>query len=191
MKIWITTDTHFGHKKLVELGVRPDGFEEQIYDNLIEKVKFNDVLIHLGDFCIGKDADWLDIYLEHDFARSHILVKGNHDNKTLSWYMDHGFDLACKTFTGRYFGYNILFSHIPRNLKNYPNIDYNIHGHFHEGDHRSSEPEIAAFYDPTRHIKLALEESNYQPWDLETLLKGKPKREYKKEAKTQEEDSNE
>lgn len=174
MKFWITTDCHFNHKKLIDIGVRPENFEAEIFANL-KDVKLGDTLINLGDFCMGRDAWWIEQYIKFLENVNHILVKGNHDHKTLNWYMDHGFNLACKTFTGRYFGYNILFSHIPRDLKNYPNIDYNIHGHFHEGNHRSSEPEITAFYDPTRHIKLALEDSNYQPWDLEALLKGKPK----------------
>lgn len=55
MKIWITTDTHFGHDMLIQYG-RPTDFSERIFKGL-EQVSPGDMLIHLGDFCIGKDEE--------------------------------------------------------------------------------------------------------------------------------------
>lgn len=167
MRIWIISDTHFYHQKLVTLGVRPDGFEQLIFRNLLQ-VEPGDLLIHLGDFAIGREAEAVQAYIGFMPLVKHILVTGNHDNHTASWYMGKGFHLACRSFSGRYFGKHILFSHIPRPLAS--SIDFNVHGHFHAGDHRSSEPEIKAIYDPKRHIKLALEETNYKPILLEKLI---------------------
>jgi len=57
-KIWIISDTHFNHEKLKTMGNgRPDNYEELIMKGL-KVIKSGDTIIHLGDFCIGKDEEW-------------------------------------------------------------------------------------------------------------------------------------
>lgn len=62
MKYYITTDTHFGHAMLVNHGYREEGFETKILSQL-SKVD-GDVLLHLGDFCIGNDELWHTKFME-------------------------------------------------------------------------------------------------------------------------------
>ena len=57
MKIWLVSDTHFNHQKLVEWNTRKDGFEQEILKNL-SVIEEGDVLIHTGDFAMGKDEHW-------------------------------------------------------------------------------------------------------------------------------------
>ena len=57
MRIWLTTDTHFGHSKMVEYCGRPENFSDRILENF-KVIKEHDILLHLGDFCIGNELMW-------------------------------------------------------------------------------------------------------------------------------------
>jgi len=131
MKVYAISDTHFNHKKLIEYG-RPVDFEEQILKNL-EKLQ-GDLLIHCGDFCIGKNAESMERYMEAAKGfKKKILVRGNHDPQSDAWYIEHGFDFVCDSFVNTFFGKKILFTHIPAKRSAF---DYNIHGHLHGNAHR-------------------------------------------------------
>lgn len=178
MKVQLITDTHFGHDKLVELAGRPSFFSEDIL-NKVGVMPEHDLLIHLGDFCIGNDAEWHERFfkLKPKNARW-VLVRGNHDHKGNSWYLSHGWDFVCDDFHICFNGEDILFSHEPM-LRD--GSEYNVHGHFHNNSHRDSDYE--AFYDPTFHRKLALEETNYRPVSLEPFLRLYPTKGLTKEPK--------
>ena len=163
---WLTTDTHFGHTAMLEYCGRPDNFSEKIINNLTKAVKPNDILIHLGDICIGNDREW------NEKLRSvngkHWLVRGNHDKKSNSWYLDNGWDMVCDQFRDKYFGEIIMFSHKPVVWDG--EYDINIHGHFHNSDHRRHEPELLSIENGYQKL-LALEYTNYQPVSLEKFIK--------------------
>ena len=169
MRYWITTDTHLGHRKLEELSGRPLNFENLIIENHRKMILPDDILIHLGDFALCKSDEylkWNNAFTALPFKK--ILVLGNHDKKSDSWYYDHGWDFVCKSFSIKFLGNRILFTHIPQEKFHLHNI--NIHGHFHNNDHRFVEPEIQKYYDPKFHKPLAIEYTNYQPILLETFL---------------------
>ena len=81
MRIWLTTDTHFGHQRMIEFG-RPQDFEVKIGKAISEVVKPEDVLIHLGDFCIGKDEYWHEFYFFYaklfSFVKRYLKKKQKH-----------------------------------------------------------------------------------------------------------------
>lgn len=166
MKIWIITDTHFGHEKLVQYG-RPVGFTEKILQNLYP-IQKGDVLIHLGDFCIGDDEGW-----HHDYFKTlpigvkNWFIRGNHDHKSNSWYLDHGWNVVCEYLSLEMFGKKILFSHKPMAWDG--EYDINIHGHFHDTDHRRFEGEFLKIKNGYQKL-LALEKTNYQPVLLRTFI---------------------
>jgi calcineurin-like phosphoesterase family protein len=162
MNYWIIADSHFGHEKLKQFG-RPDYFEIMILNGL-SKIRPEDVLIHLGDICINKDVAW-HLQLEKINCRK-WLVLGNHDKKSISWYLSHGWCWVGESFTFNMFGKKILFSHIPKIDIGY---DLNIHGHFHNNSHRSNEPDILAIKND-RQILIAMEFNNFQPYNLKTLI---------------------
>ena len=59
MKYWITSDTHFGHDKLIDIAGRPENFEELIFKrHHIQDIKEEDVVIHLGDVSFYDDDYW-------------------------------------------------------------------------------------------------------------------------------------
>lgn len=174
MKYWIITDTHFNHKNIIEWTQRPQNFEAQILNGLMMLGK-NDVLIHLGDVCVGKDSLAHKTFIQPLDCKK-ILCRGNHDRKSTSWYIKHGWDFVCDKFSMKYGGRDLVFSHIPV-PPSMSREDYNIHGHFHNNDHRSTEPEIAAIYDESFHHLMALEIDGYHPvslsWLVQQIIKNK------------------
>ena len=166
MNIWLITDTHFNHSKIIEYQHRPVNFEKLIIKGL-SMLKPNDILIHLGDICLGHDEEVNNnLMLLTSHLHSRILVIGNHDNKSNTWYFRHGWDFVCKSFSAKYFGKNILFSHHPQDPESKYNI--NIHGHSHGNLHRADE--YCNFWNPDYHKEFCLEHNNYQPILLKTFL---------------------
>jgi len=160
---WIISDTHFSHKKMKEYCYRPDNFEEITKKSLLNLVKENDVLIHLGDVCIGNDIDNNNFFKQ--LKSYNILVLGNHDSKSINWYMKNGWDFVCSRFDIKKFGKKIAFTHRPIITMDCYN-DINIHGHLHNGIHRKDE-----FILKDYNKLFSLEKNNYKPILLEDLLK--------------------
>jgi calcineurin-like phosphoesterase family protein len=160
VKIYVTSDTHLNHKKLIEWG-RPEDFEERIIQSH-NKIEPESYLIHLGDFCIGDDANQTEIWLDAVGHIQHrILVRGNHDKKSASWYLEHGWHAVMDHMEITLFGKRILFSHIPVDYELWPATDINVHGHTHGNGHRDRD--VAHFLSENYHREVAMENTNYQP----------------------------
>ena len=170
MKIWLITDTHFGHEKMIDFG-RPKGFEQKILKNMASQLLVidnkTDMIIHLGDFSLGKDEFWNTVFNTH-FPGIKWLVRGNHDHKSSSWYLSRGWSFVGDMVVFKAFGKSILFSHEPTPRSSFWNVDINIHGHFHNNQHRLKE--AAGFYDPTYHKLLSLEKENYKLIELKSFI---------------------
>jgi len=168
MKYFLITDTHLGHIKMVEeWKERPKGYEDKILKAVYKEVPEEVVLIHLGDVCFGEDRYWHEMYLRHAHDLRNVLVLGNHDGKSDSWYYDRGWDFVCRDFSIKILGFHILFSHKPEADCGY---DLNIHGHFHNNEHRSLEPKMLAVKNDKQRL-LAIESWQYKPVSLDEFLK--------------------
>lgn len=166
MKYWITTDTHLNHDILKKYCGRPDNVDEIIKSELLKSLKEGDTLIHLGDVCIGNDVEnneWFNTLK----GIKKILVKGNHDSKSSSWYMSHGWDLVVERFDFTMFGKRIAFTHAPIAWDGY--FDVNVHGHFHNSDHRRLEPEFQKVLSGYNKL-IALEDTEYKPLELKSIV---------------------
>jgi calcineurin-like phosphoesterase family protein len=164
-KIWLITDTHFNHKKLIEYG-RPPDFEERIKKNLLSRIRPLDILIHLGDICIGKEKESSNWFKENLGCRT-ILCYGNHDGEKMRWYMDNGWDVALKRMDIKIYGKRIAFTHIPIAWDGY--FDFNIHGHFHNTDHRRRDPFFNSILTGYNKL-LAIEYTDYKPIELKKFI---------------------
>jgi len=166
LNIWIISDTHFFHDKLMEYCGRPADHTNKIFQNLM-KIPEKDLLIHLGDISIGRAAEVHEKFIMPLKCRK-ILVKGNHDRKTNNWYMMHGWDFVCYTFQDDYRGRKILFSHYPVNAKDY---DYNLHGHLHNNVYKWDKltDENKKFVNK-KHLLFAVENTGYRPLKLDYIL---------------------
>jgi len=163
MTIYLTTDTHFSHKKeMIEYCDRPIDFEERLIKSFC-LLQHDDILFHLGDICIGKDQDIHDNIIQKIKAKK-ILVRGNHDKKSNSWYLRNGWDFVCRHFFDKYHGLNVLFSHRPVAWDGM--FDINIHGHLHNLGHRPDEKGNSM-----NHL-ISLEIDGYRPLSLRSVLEG-------------------
>jgi len=129
MNYWLVADTHLGHTKMLEVsyGGRPSGYEDLLFKNIQQIVQPQDVLIHLGDFCFYNDEEWHRKFMEVCPGKR-WLVKGNHDRKSLGWYLAHGWDAVADSLTLQIYGKRVTFSHRPLVDGDF---DLNIHGHLH------------------------------------------------------------
>lgn len=159
MNIWCIADTHFSHKRLIEAGYRHSNFEDKLRKSL-SKIPIGDVLIHLGDICLGNDIE--NNKFITNLPCKKILVKGNHD-KGNQFYYNMGWDFVCKSFTDTYCGKRIKFSHEP--VKG--NFDINIHGHLHQN---FRYPELK-YIITEKHFLVSMEELNYRPVSLKEIIK--------------------
>lgn len=159
MKVFVITDTHFGHIALAtKLQLRPISFQEKIIKAWNRDVGADDLVIHLGDVLLGSRSLWFDVVPKLPGRK--ILILGNHDQRNAHWYMSNGFDFCCQNFSWEMYGYKIIFSHEPIAGGEF---DLNIHGHFHET--KETKSPISS-----RHYLLSLEEAGYRPHPLKTIV---------------------
>jgi calcineurin-like phosphoesterase family protein len=173
MSYWLISDTHFNHKKIEEFGQRSGTWETQLYEG-ISHIPGGDTLVHLGDVSIGQEAE-AHKQLKDACGRGEnrvrmVLVRGNHDNRTLGWYLEHGWDFVCDSLSLSYMGEKILMSHRPVKPGT-AEFSLNIHGHTHGNMHRGDEHD--SFYDPEVHLDISPELVGFAPLKLETIIKRK------------------
>lgn len=154
--LWVITDTHFDHYKMITSCNRPENFTDQICENWRNMVSPSDTVIHLGDFAWGMPA--MEKLLSLPGRK--ILVRGNHDDKSLERYMSMGWDFAADSIVMNLYGIRILFSHKPRFDHK---ADINIHGHFHDL-HREDFSRL--------YLPLSLEAMGYRPIALDDEFLG-------------------
>lgn len=166
-RIWVITDTHFGHDKIVDFCKRPVDHESKMLINLQRCVKDDDIVIHLGDVCFGDEEQWHKSIREMCGNAKMWLVLGNHDHKSPFWYVDHGWDFAAHSIGLSTMGHNILFSHVPIAEDDWYTL--NIHGHFHNSPVERHEPYL---YDirNNKQFLLAMEFVGYRPVDLANIV---------------------
>jgi calcineurin-like phosphoesterase family protein len=142
---------------------RPTDFSDKIIMGLRQNIKPDDVLIHLGDFCIGDGEKWHRLF-NAVTPSNRWLLRGNHDRKSNTWYHNNGWSIIADEITMRLYGVNIILSHRPIERDG----DYvNVHGHQHNTGHHD---ECSM---DSRH-KLVYMEHNYKPINLRNIIE-KPK----------------
>jgi len=81
MTTWITSDWHIRHRNIIKYCGRPTDYDEKIMAGL-SVVKYNDTLIHCGDF--GFINTWDEVKEVFDLipCQNRILIVGNHDKRS-------------------------------------------------------------------------------------------------------------
>jgi len=158
LKYWLTTDWHLNHARIIEYENRPENFKELIINNWLKVVQPNDIVINLGDVIFSRAKELYDILPQ--LPGKKIMVTGNHDRQTSSWYRRAGFDYVCNLYEYK----NIIFTHKPVDLNEYPNknITMNIHGHFHTKD----DSAYGYHFYSKNHKCVSIEKLNYELIEL-------------------------
>lgn len=127
---WFISDTHFGHRAIIDYCKRPFSSVEEMDAEIIsrwnESVRNNDEVFFLGDFGFGSVE-----YLSGICSRLNgfkVCVRGNHD-RSATCMKRIGFDLVVEAATIRIAGANVLLRHEPRSSAA-PNALV-MHGHVH------------------------------------------------------------
>ena len=99
-KVFFTSDTHFYHGNIIRFCNRPfkdvDMMNETIISNWNNTVGQDDIVFHLGDFCLGGSAEWTKM-LDRLNGRIYLIM-GNHDLKNIrQGYIDKFEHVAMQT----------------------------------------------------------------------------------------------
>lgn len=154
---WFISDTHFGHKNILEFEKKHRPFETitEMHAVMIERwnsvVKPNDIVYHLGDFCFGKDY----LHIAMMLNGSKRLVLGNHDNLPAASYLEY-FD----KIHGMIYWKECVLSHMPVHEQQLGSRTLlNVHGHLHSRNVKYQDA-----YDPRDGVKdllLTSDDLNY------------------------------
>ncbi len=163
---FVISDTHFGHKGIVEFNIDNDDPTSpplRPWDNIDEHdaalvanwngvVNPKDTVYHLGDAVINRRM--LAIFNELNGRK--ILVKGNHDIFKLKDYLPHFTDIrACVVHPKE----GIIMSHIPISGECMHRFPVNVHGHLH--GNLMPEP---------WYISACVEKINYTPMSYDVMF---------------------
>lgn len=160
-RIWLSSDTHFFHPKIIAICGRPLDYEEHLFKGL-EEIPEDDTWVFLGDLSLGYEQKTYEKVLAHLPIYRKILIRGNHDTKSDSWYLDHGWDWVCTEMVLERHNMRIALSHKPLEAKGQPWYDVNIHGHQHNYKDANREP---------NQILYSSEAMSYRPILMDTLLR--------------------
>jgi calcineurin-like phosphoesterase family protein len=158
MNTFFTSDTHFGHRSVIEFSNRPFTDVEEMDECLIENwntvVKKDDRVYHLGDFAwTVKRAKEVRPRLNGNIR----LIVGNHD------------DIPALAATGMFQrmqlwrafpDWSLVATHIPLAFKEMRRGLLNIHGHKHD-DMTNAEP---------HHVNVCVENTGYYPVHVDYLM---------------------
>lgn len=171
MNIWVTSDTHFGHRNIIDFCKRPWHTVEEMNDGLVDRwnkrVAPSDVVYHLGDVLFGGAATALK-YLPR-LNGIVKLVPGNHDSrKLLAQYWEvlepiHGLNYEGKRF---------VLCHFP--LLSWENMGYGyhmLHGHTHGGIKEYPKPVGDYHYRGTHRIMdVGVDPNNWEPLHIDEII---------------------
>lgn len=155
-RIFIISDTHFGHKKICQFEpvARPFSTVQEHDDELVRRwnsvVRDCDTVWHLGDVLFGEDS--FDTIARLNGVKK--LVMGNHDRYPIERYAQH-FRQICGSAKVR----DCILTHIPIHPNQFYRFKANIHGHLHSN----------TLSDP-RYINVSAEQLNLTPVLLDTVL---------------------
>lgn len=133
MRNWFTADLHLGHDRIRKYCNRPfsslEKMNETIIRNWNQRVKPDDIVFHVGDFCFRSASGEKegDIYKAKHYVKqlngNIVFLQGNHDlNNTLKTPIE---SLVVKTG-----GYRTKLIHHPEFAES--KFSYNFCGHVHQ-----------------------------------------------------------
>lgn len=113
--VFLTSDLHFYHERIISLCNRPFDSVEEMNEKLIENwnsvVGKNDIVFNLGDFCWGGTTKWNSI-LERLNGHQYLIL-GNHDEKNLKDNSRQYFEHITYQMSIHIDGWKLYMNHYP------------------------------------------------------------------------------
>jgi calcineurin-like phosphoesterase family protein len=159
---WVTSDSHFGHQKIVEYAARPYDHEIMMVKRWAKTVRPTDTILHLGDLFFGGQENfaWMRDEIMPQLPGQKYLILGNHDKRKID-YSALGFTVI-KPFSIVYRGFDVTFSHYPKFVEHAKHL--HIHGHTHQNGYAQGER------DRYGNINVCVEKTEYRPRRTVRLL---------------------
>ena len=170
MKYYLS-DLHLGHQKCIDFDRRPfdtvEEMDETLINNWNNKVKDDDEVYILGDFCYRSSKD-VSYYLKRLKGKKHLIV-GNHDRAILKHNKVHEYFVSVAPLTMVQDGdYNVVLCHYPLaewNMERYGTIHLFGHIHSDTGD------TFKYMSNKKNAFNVGCMLHNYEPVSLAELLK--------------------
>lgn len=157
-KVWFTADTHFGHKRTLELSKRPfesvEEMDQVLIDNWNKIVGDDDIVYHLGDFGDYSRSLSLNgriILLFGNYERSDVN-RGNIKTELLSV----GYNFYSVYEQNKIYYQDFPMVHEPSKLNDF---EFGLFGHIHKLQMVRRNG-----------LNVGVDCHNYKPIDLETVL---------------------
>lgn len=164
-KVYFTSDTHFGHKNILQFCNRPwesiEEMNEAIIENWNKTVKKNDIVFHLGDVQLGGGNQLMDSIFPR--LNGHIiLIIGNHDPHNLKPRHIEMIDDCHEQLTVVIDGITCVLTHCPSGI---PGKDkykqFNLHGHLHSIKDKPQEECSVKLYE--NHYDVGVDNNDFKP----------------------------
>ena len=130
-KVYVISDTHFGHANIIKYCDRPfndaDQMDSMLIKNWNEIITPDDIVWHLGDFALKNKEKTINYFRRLNGRK--MLVLGNHDIFPEQFYRDLGFQ-----YVSRFpiiYDKKIILSHAPIDKDQKIGDFFNIYGHVH------------------------------------------------------------
>ena len=167
--IWFTSDTHFGHKAVIEYCSRPFADVQEMDAELIRRwnvlVGEKDVVYHLGDFFFCGAVRTQEILSQLNGYK--VLIRGNHDHWKDAKYKRLG---VHEVMPYLQFGKEIHLSHFPYKGEELDDRKFDqqieddgkwlLHGHVH-----------CVYKKKKRMINVGVDQWNYAPVSYDEIQK--------------------
>ena len=167
--IYFISDTHFHHSNIIKYCNRPfkdiNEMHETIISNWNSIITKDDIVYHLGDFCLFNDDEIKSIF--NRLNGNKILIRGNHDRKPVKFYENIGFEVL-RHAPIVLDEYKLMLSHVPLRDVKIKEGYINLHGHIHNKKISDDYPKN---YSENRHINLSVDSTDFKPVSLGEINK--------------------
>ena len=174
-KVFLTSDTHFSHNKIIEFCKRPFSSVEEMDNTLINNwnkvVPKDGIVFHLGDFCFKGSQRWKQLF--EQLNGKIILIKGNHDERMQDSILNNFLHVTYQMRV-QYKGKWIYLNHYPFACysETYrPDKTYQFHGHTHLNNRENSgkDVEICKGLFKTQ-LDVGVDNNNFYPITFDKAL---------------------
>lgn len=167
-KLWLTSDLHFGHKNIIKYCKRPfktlEEMDKRLIKNWNERVKKDDMVIVIGDFCFknsagGKEGEGTTKNYKHYSEQLNgniVFIRGNHDR-------NNSVKTRIKSLVFEYGGLEYFCTHRPEDRNPYYSI--NLVGHVHNA-WKNKIAELHCLL-----INVGVDVNNFRPVSMEEITK--------------------
>ncbi len=165
-KIYVSSDFHLGHKRILEMSERPfkniDDMDNTIIPNMLEPLKENDDFYFLGDF--SWDINLIQLFFERfklTKANFHWII-GNHDKKMVKQFKHQCTSISPMKEISIKNHYTVM-CHYPLLTWNRSHRNaFMLYGHHHHLSHGTLD--LQNNLARGKMLNINLEFHNYKPW---------------------------